>query len=219
MKDRSQECVGCDWYRWLHCSMSGDRAVERLSVTGNGEICSLTEMTVQSDVFWSLLIFRKNLQPPPPPETPVNSDLPTLCHVPEDSNCRCGKWVSLNLWANDGRNKEQLCSTSHTQHSPSWEANSSTASLEIPRILCEAKVRYWIHNHSPPMAVLKQNKPIHAPSWRSILIVVFHWLLGPSCSYIYMCVRVCVVCVCVCVCVECVCVCVCVWCVCVCVCV
>ena len=164
---------------------------------------------------WCVLEFTYISKEPaaaPPPETPVNSDLPTLCHVPEDSNCRCGKWVSLNLWANDGRNKEQLCSTSHTQHSPSWEANSSTASLEIPRILCEAKVRYWIHNHSPPMAVLKQNKPIHAPSWRSILIVVFHWLLGPSCSYIYVCACVCgvCVCVCVCVCVVCVCVCVCV---------
>ena len=49
------------------------------------------------------------------------------------------------------------------EQSPSSEANWFSASQEIHRILRNPKVRYTVYNGSPPVPILSQIDPVHAP--------------------------------------------------------
>jgi hypothetical protein len=51
--------------------------------------------------------------------------------------------------------------TTSTEKSPSWEANRSSASPEIPCILRNPKVHYRVYNSGPLTPILSHIKPIN----------------------------------------------------------
>ena len=49
------------------------------------------------------------------------------------------------------------------EHSPSWRARGSSASQEIPHILCNPNVPYCIHKWPPRVVILIHRNPFHTP--------------------------------------------------------
>jgi hypothetical protein len=77
--------------------------------------------------------------------------------------------------------QNHMLQTHSTAYSPSWEANPFAVIQEIPRILWNPKVHYYIHKCPPPLSTLIQLNPVQPPhptSWRPILILSLHLRLG-----------------------------------------
>ena len=69
----------------------------------------------------------------------------------------------------------------YMEQSPSWEANRSSSSQEIPRILWNPKAHYRIHKSPLSVLVLSQIDEVHVSrptSRRPILILSSHLCLG-----------------------------------------
>jgi hypothetical protein len=58
---------------------------------------------------------------------------------------------------------DYLCIANAIEQRRSWEANSFSASQEIPRILWNPEVHYRVHKSPPPVPILSQLNPVHAP--------------------------------------------------------
>jgi hypothetical protein len=55
----------------------------------------------------------------------------------------------------------QLTPTNSMQHSPSWEANSHSASQEIPHLLRNLKVHYHVHKSPSLILIISKMHPVH----------------------------------------------------------
>jgi hypothetical protein len=77
--------------------------------------------------------------------------------------------------------EHRIFNSDFMEQSPFWEANTSYATHEIPRILWNTKIPHRIHNNMPHAPILSQIDAVHAPhpeSQRSVLILSSHLRLG-----------------------------------------
>jgi hypothetical protein len=94
--------------------------------------------------------------------------------------CRYNKsrsFIGLTSWP------EEEEETNFMEQSPSWEANSCTASQDIPCLLWKPKVHYRVENSQPLAPILSQMHAVHTfpPYFPKIHSnIVLHFMLRSS---------------------------------------
>jgi hypothetical protein len=63
---------------------------------------------------------------------------------------------------------------------PSWEANSCSATQEIPSILWNRKYLYHVHNSQPLILIVSQINPLHALPYYSYFFKIHFHIIVPS---------------------------------------
>jgi len=89
--------------------------------------------------------------------------------VSTDTSCSFHCWRPFlseghrQVWTFTPNNLLTYLLTYCMEQRPSWEANSFSASQDIPRILWHPKIHYRIHKCPPTVPILSQLDPVHTP--------------------------------------------------------